>query len=104
MSLRFGGIVPGALTGIERRAIAAPDDGAIFGEKYPPRAAAARRVRRDDLVGESRVLRGMQRVAQGCAVLAGDMGHHEKFAVVEPDIERQDLRIDPNTRSINDIA
>jgi hypothetical protein len=39
-------------------------------------------------------LRGFQRSSQLLAVLACDMGNHEEIAAVEPDIERQDLRID----------
>jgi hypothetical protein len=47
------GIVPGALTGIELGALAAPDDGAIVGEECPLCAAAAVRIGGDDLVGKT---------------------------------------------------
>src|SRR4029077_17813482 len=72
------GVVPWTLARIElcRGRIAAPDDSALFAEENPLSPTIPRRVHRDDLVGEDRVRRGMQRVAQSCAVLAGDMGHH----------------------------
>src|ERR1700730_1903896 len=90
-------IVPRALTGIEigGGGIAATDNPAIFVKEDPLGTAFAVRTCRDDLIGESSRLGSVQRGAQLCAVLAGNMGHHEEIAVIEPDIQRQNLRIDP---------
>ena len=97
--------IPGALPRIETRRsdVTASDLDTVIIEEYPALGPHAVTPGSNALVRESSLLWRIEHNTHGRTAFSGDVAYHEKIAVVEADVQRQDLRINRNARSNIDM-